>query len=648
MVIPCICAANSDLWDPNKTEGRTVSIISVFFHIIPVAYRRSASAVVEFIYCGINIIFFIVIVWSALYYKKAARLPTYLPSILSVYIHTLGYLLHPINLNLVGEDFGRIVDGVGFELNYFVEIFSIVLSLVCFIIWFCFFSQISVVSLLFRPNSLLSVLGSTQIFVFIKTSLVTFLLAIASQLSKYPSAVLTMIAGIVYLIGLTSVYTPGAYISASQKKLVWSSSITSCIFTFILGIYILIDRKAGFAELIIYIAVLIIAYLLSSFVLKFTLKKQMRFLDDYESQTITIDDFKNENQVVKYGITGLSYGHPACLNWRLFREGTEKWPENVKIWVTFAKFVAIYPQENMLLSQIIYSMTANKLNGNLARQTISQARAVYTQRESSLSTILKGRLNRANKHVQTTKRKLRHVWDLAIQGSINEMESSINTAFNSVNRTRSNFNHLLSLYPNNRFVARSYMHFILEIEGDPRQYAEWSEKVGYLNRGVAINPDKTNLLGIHAFPGLPPSVSDNYNQPILAESESFISESENTINDNQTNQNDNLDQINVIRDHIDKLRIPGTTCIKVWNVFLFFICMMLPFIVILTFLPGYSDSLSQVLHYEYYLSYLRTLSVELPVFNNHFLLESAGFFPKPLYNFIPEAYGYKADTKNMI
>ena len=27
---PCICAVNSDLCDPNKTEGKTVSIISVF------------------------------------------------------------------------------------------------------------------------------------------------------------------------------------------------------------------------------------------------------------------------------------------------------------------------------------------------------------------------------------------------------------------------------------------------------------------------------------------------------------------------------------------------------------------------------------------------------------------------------------------
>ena len=58
---PCLCAANTDLWDPKSTAGKAVSIISVFFHIIPVEYRNDASSAVEFIYCGINILFFILI-----------------------------------------------------------------------------------------------------------------------------------------------------------------------------------------------------------------------------------------------------------------------------------------------------------------------------------------------------------------------------------------------------------------------------------------------------------------------------------------------------------------------------------------------------------------------------------------------------------
>ena len=645
---PCLCAAHTSIWDPDKTPGRAVSILSIFFHIIPVSYRRAASAIVEFIYCAINILFFIIIIGAAFVYKKSAKLPTALPSILSVYIHTFGYLLHPVNMNLVGEDLGRLIDGQSLEQNMVVEILSIALSLVCFIIWFWFFDQISVISFLFRPNSLLSVLSSTQIFIFITTNLVTFVLAVASQLSKYPSAVLTFIGSILYLLGLSSVYAQGSYISSAHKRLVFASSITSCAFTLVMGIYTIVGRRASFAELLIFFCALVIVYLLSVFILKRSLRRQMRLLDDFQSKAITIDDIGKPKMVVKIGITGMQFAHPAILNWQLFRDATNKWPENVNIWVTFGKFVAIYPNENQLLAHIIYTMDCNKLSGNLAKQTMAQARTVYQQRESSLSTVLKTKLNHSTKHVQVTKRKLRHVWDLAIQGSINEMEASINSAFTSVNKTRSYFNHLLQQYPNNRFVARSYLRFISEVENDPKKFNEWSEKVGNLHRGVSVNADHTNLLGVHAFPGLPPQVSDAYSQPTLTESESFINDTEHQNDDHASKTDESADQINVIRDYIDGLKIPGTTCIKIWNIFLYFILILFPCALMLSILPGYLDSLSQVLYYEYHLSYLRALTIETPVFANHFLCEELGFYPKPLFNMVPEAYGYENETDRML
>ena len=646
---PSLCAAYNRLWDPNQSVGRAVSIISIFFHIVPVKNRRDASVAVEFIYFGINVLFFIITIGSAYYYKKQAKLPKALAYIISIYIHTIGYLIHPINLNLVGEDIGRIIDGTGLKLDVVTEVLSIVLSMVCFFIWFWFFDRISVVSFLFRPDSLLSVLSSTQTFIFITTNAVTLIFAIASQVSKIPSAVLTFVASLLYLAGLTSVYTPGSYISSSNKRLVFSSSITSCVFTFVMGIYIIIGRSASFAEILIFLIVLVIVYFLSSFLLKAHLRKQMKTLDEYHNKNLTIDDLKGPKEVINLGIVGMQFAHPAVLNWQIFRDGTDKWPENVKLWVTFGKFVAIYPNENTFLSHIIYTMSANKLKGNLAKQSIAQARTIYMQRESSLSSSLKAKLNHSAKHVQVTKRKLRHVWDLAIQGSINEMEASINNAYNSVNKSRSYFNHLLAQYPNNRFVARSYLRFVHEIDCDPTQIAEWTEKVGCLHRGILVNPDHTNILGFHAFPNLPPTVSDSYTQPTLTESESFINEGESTADEsNHVNQNDSVDQINVIRDYIRTLKIPGTTCIRFWNIFLYLILILLPAVIMMVLIPQYSDSLSQCLYYEYHLSYLRALSIEVPLFVNHYLCEEIGFYPAPLFNMAPEAYGSVNETVDML
>lgn len=117
------------------------------------------------------------------------------------------------------------------------------------------------------------------------------------------------------------------------------------------------------------------------------------------------------------------------------------------------------------------------------------------------------------------------------------MESSINNSYTSVGKTRSHFNHLLSQYPNNRFVGCAYLHFIMEIEGDPKKSAEWSEKVTHLHRSNLINTDKTNLLGFHAFSNLPPSVSDAATQQLVTtELESFATnDTENNSEDNTNN-----------------------------------------------------------------------------------------------------------------
>lgn len=54
------------------------------------------------------------------------------------------------------------------------------------------------------------------------------------------------------------------------------------------------------------------------------------------------------------------------------------------------------------------------------------------------------------------------------------------------------------------------------------------------------------------------------------------------------------------------------------------------------------------LHYEYHLSYLRDISIQTPVFANHYLGEQIGFYPKPLYNMAPAAYGYNNETDKML
>ena len=49
---------------------------------------------------------------------------------------------------------------------------------------------------------------------------------------------------------------------------------------------------------------------------------------------------------------------------------------------------------------------------------------------------------------------------MVIQGNISEMPATISSAHESTKKCEMEFGHLLSSYPNNRFIARAYARFL--------------------------------------------------------------------------------------------------------------------------------------------------------------------------------------------
>lgn len=170
-----------------------------------------------------------------------------------------------------------------------------------------------------------------------------------------------------------------------------------------------------------------------------------------------------------------------------------------------------------------------------------------------------------------------------------------------------------------------------------------------MHRGIQVNPDRTNLLGIRAFPCLPPSISDNLNHPAATDNGSFTGDTENVTEEGTQNaHNEANEKISVIRDHIEKIKIHATTCIKIWNIFLYFVLLFIPGVIFMVTLPKYLSSLEDVLFYECHLSYFRALAVVIPVFSKYYLCEQIVFYPEPLYNMLPQSFGRKNKTDEML
>ena len=641
---PSLAAPYGNFWEPNSKYKNTISVVSIFFHLVPPNERSESAAIIEFIYFAIFFIMYIFLIGYSSYFRRTAKMSPIIAPLIIVGVNGFSHLLHPIVSEMIGESIGRLINNTTYY-SMSVEVVAIVLSFITLVINFIFITWISAVSFCFRPYSLMTITSGPQAFFSIYTSLVTLITALASQLNKTPQIALTVVSALLYLAGIYIVYQPGAFVNRTESSIIFGISISSCIFMMLVIFYDIFDRYAVMIEIFIYILCLFIFILVGIYVLKKKIHKELIFIDHAYDNYESIDQVPNlkEKFFLSCAITGFVHSHPHCIDWTFFKQGSDHFSESKTIWKIFGKFVAIYPDESNLLSFIIHKMQSSRMSGFIIQEIISQARTIMTQREGSLSIDLKYRLSKAAKQVRVTKSKMRHVWDLAIQSSIYEMDTSINNTFISVNKASANFSHLLAQYPNNRFVARQYSLYVLDILGDTSLYQQWNEKVRNLQRGVMINNDRANILGMHAYPSLP------------AQTTSLTIQCQNNSSNNSQSQfmdsellNDNLDfeenfsqemseQITVIKDMINNISIPAISCIRAWIIILFFLFIFTPAIAMIIYSPEFLDSLTYPLEYMYHVSCIRASSFLIPLLAQHYILENipisetnqTAFFPQP-------------------
>lgn len=214
---------------------------------------------------------------------------------------------------------------------------------------------------------------------------------------------------------------------------------------------------------------------------------------------------------------------------------------------------------------------------------------IMTQRETNLIHKLKSRLDKINKQVQSAKHRLRYSIDLILQGNIKDLDGAFSNAYNNIMKTEAEFKHLLRLYPNNRFVSRSYTRFLRDIIGEPEKYREWSSKTQTLQKGIMVKPDESHALGMKAFPNLPKTIDVN---AITDECNSFSSEENLTVENVMDEEEAALDfELKIgIRKNINELSVPGYKYSKIVSIISFMIFILLPSIALLIISPLIIDS----------------------------------------------------------
>lgn len=225
---------------------------------------------------------------------------------------------------------------------------------------------------------MISLLFLPQVQLFLITNITTAIIAIGTELPKTGKMVLIAISFLTYLFMIINVFVDGGFINHIIFYL--NCSITAMIILVLVEILLETNQKITptliFIGLGLYIVVYIVIFVLLNRVVSYILG----VLDNLMEDNVNLDKFrfKSVRKFLRYTIIGFDKAHPVCINFSLFKKAIEKWPNDIRIWTCFAKFVAIYPEETQTLALICQRIMANHIKGSVSKNILEQGMNLMT------------------------------------------------------------------------------------------------------------------------------------------------------------------------------------------------------------------------------------------------------------------------------
>ena len=614
-------------WGHGTVMQTLADILSVFSTILPGSIRDYTATWMLLAYVILFVLAYIGLFASSLYFSKNAKLPKAVPAIISIFMASFGYLFQPIAVTLASETIGRMIMRSDEFVNPF-NIIIVVLTYIVLAIYLWMFVSIYSVTITFKPDSLQVTIPSVQALIIFATLVINFIIGIASELSLYPQIALTGVTAVLCFVFISFLFQKGGLVSRTYEKALGASSLAEGILFIVVIIYEAIGKRGDEVIIFIVLGVWIISFFIFHWYFEKRAVKFISILDAIEDDPENFSLIKSPTQLEGIAVNGFRFAHPVCLSWQLFKLAIEKWPNNVDIWLLFAKMTAIYPEETQQLNWISLGMAQNHLKGSLAKHTMQQIGSIIKQRETNLIPELKTKIDKISKEVQATKHKVRYIWDLIIQGNIKELEVVIARAYNAIDHCEADFLHLIRQFPNSRFVARSYARFLRDVVADHAGHKVWAQNVSLLQRGISVFPDKAHELGLRAFPLLPKALDahvavqatqgmvtdDTLTQDIEGDDEQAAIDAEVRMS---------------VRESINKLVIPSFRTARIIRIVSFIILYFIPVIFLAVYLSIYIDSLTEPLNFMFTISQLRTELLQLVGVGFHFILERIGIANRP-------------------
>jgi len=630
-VVQIVCfglqSGNIGIWPMGSIERKVINVIvSVALFHTP-SYRMDGGLYFLIGFCLIKSIFLVYLFKSARDLKKYGLLSNKSTIILRLYTSSVGFLLHPIACMIASSSLANMIFRDSYSiLNLFVALSTYSLTIIYSSLYISIISQ----SLVFYPSSFMSTLPKPQHTMIVLTIILSISSGISDLNMKHVQMCCIIVSILIYFLMLRTPFKYGGYVKKFSSDNIIAASVFGIISSLMLCSLLIINKSSKLEYIF---GLIVLYYVLKRLSGTLFIQRSMSILEKldliqensekYHDYASTFNDFLN------MAIIGFTNNHPICLNWAIFKVGMNDWSSKPDFWFVFAKFLAVYPEENQQLIWAFQNASIVKNHSAAYRCIKSEAISIFQQRETNLSISLKQKLSSLSSKLSSARLKLRRAWDMVIQGNIYEIENCCLRAYEAIDRIDSDFQHLIQQYPNNSFVTRSYSRFLLELKADQVGSKIYSEKTKGFKRGVMFASDHCHEHGLLAFPLLPAyssaknnKVAFTYEAPVGGILEC----------DSEEDINVNYETLSTLNKCIDDLSIPATKYSIYTRLILFFLFFLVVCMGMFWHLPRLYNSFLEPLPYIYHLANIRSCAFQMATFSMRYIYQELGFFSRSRLN----------------
>ena len=611
---PAIMISCESLFDHESVGFKTLSIISILYNVVPPSV--AAKFCIPFLIgsAALCILTLGTLFGSSFYYRKFANLPKAICVITSFTISIFGFILLPINCNCIGYLLSEMV--MKRMDADFLNIFLIVLTLVLLFILQNYMINVYCTSLVFRPCSFMSILPHVQKKILYITMFVTLIGQITARIGSLAAAFGSIINAAAYVFSITIQYDAGSIIHNSSQALLLSGSFFGVCVSIISAIILFAGEKAPEFVMFIFLAIFIACYIVSMIMVKRKESSDLNILDSIIENDLT-NVVNSPKKVLNLVNAGFANAHPVCLDYSIFKDALNEWQTDIDIWFTFSKFVSIYPENMNELSYILNELVAKKIKG-ANKSLIQQINIIARMREANLSPDVKSRVAKIVTFFNKTKNRIRNIWDLLLQGNVAEMASAVDDAMSMVDTSLTKLNHIIMIYPNNRFVARQAKIFYHDVIGNSEEAKLWNDKSNQLVRSNNVTADKVYEEAIIQYPNLPATLLRN---PTIANPLSNMASEADNSEDFSASEYDVSGGAKIMKDLISDHKVPAVRVSRILTVLAGTIMFFIPTIFLISYFFVYKDDLFKPLEYLHGIAYIRHMGAMLSSFVSRLVLE---------------------------